>query len=346
VLGFNDKEFLPLSAISRLTEVRVTDPETSLRSATSRKLRSKLTLDGKLNILAADHPARRVTKVGDDPLRMADRHGYLARIVRVLQSDVVDGVMATMDVLEDLLILHHLILEAGGSGLLDNRLLIASLNRGGLAGASWEMDDPITGPSPATCAALKLDGAKLLLRICDKEAMSLNTMLYCARAITEMNALGLPTFLEPLPVVKDDNNYKVLKTAEALAKIVGVAAGLGDSSRQLWLKLPYCENFEVVAAATTLPILLLGGESVGDARPLLREIAAGLSAGSNVRGALVGRNVLYPGPEDPLVVAQAAGEIIHNNWSVERALDAQELAPGADMNEMAGYFHRATSRAV
>ena len=333
--GFLDKEFLPASVLAKITEVRVTDTRCAARSANSRQRRSSLTLDGKLNILAADHPARRVTKVGDDSLRMADRHGYLARIVRVLQSDVVDGVMATMDVLEDLLILHHLILEAGGPGLLDNRLLIASLNRGGLAGASWEMDDPVTGPSPATCAALKLDGAKLLLRICDEETASLDTMLYCSEAISEMNALGLPTFLEPLPVVKDKNNYKVVKTAEALARIVGVASALGDSSRDLWLKLPYCENYEVVAGATTLPILLLGGESVGDATPLLREIAAGLAAGSNVRGALVGRNVLYPGQEDPLVVAQAAGLIIHQNSTVEEALDAQESWRGRDMSGMA-----------
>ncbi len=338
--AFLDGEFLPATALDKITEVRLADPECTMRVAMTRKRRSTPSPDGRLNILAADHPARRVTKVGDDPLRMADRHGYLARIVRVLQSDVVDGVMATMDVIEDLLILHHLILEAGGAALLDNRLLIGSLNRGGLAGVTWEMDDPITGASPATCAALGLDGAKLLLRICDEETGSLNTMLYCARAITEMNALGLPIFLEPLPVVRSDGGYRVVKTAEALAKIVGVASALGDSSRHLWLKLPYCENYEVVARATTLPILLLGGESVGDATPLLREIAAGLAAGSNVRGALVGRNVLYPGAEDPLVVAHAAGSIIHHQWTVERALDAQESWRGRDMNEMAGFFNR------
>ncbi len=336
--AFVDDEFLPASALAKITGVRLADPEVSVRAAKMRKRRSTLTPDGRLNILAADHPARRVTKVGDDPLRMANRHGYFARIVRVLQSDVVDGVMATMDVLEDLLILHHLILEAGGPAFLDNRLLIASLNRGGLAGASWEMNDPVTGPSPAICAARGLDGAKLLLRICDEEASSLHTMLYCARAITEMNALGLPTFLEPLPVVKNNDSYRVVKTAEALAKIVGVASALGDSSRYLWLKLPYCENYEVVAKATTLPILLLGGESVGDATPLLREIAAGLSAGSNVRGALVGRNVLYPGAEDPLAVAQATGLIIHDNWTVERALGDHGSRPVRDVNEIASYF--------
>lgn len=341
---FLEREFLPPSVLEKISELRVTDPECSSRAAMKRKRRKNLSLDGKLNILAADHPARRVTKVGDDQIRMADRHGYLARVVRVLQSDVVDGVMATMDILEDLLIIHHLVLEAGGPALLDNRLLIASLNRGGLAGVSWEIDDPVTGASPATCAALKLDGAKLLLRICDDDIKSLETMLYCSTTITEMNDLGLPTFLEPLPVVKEDNGYKVMKTAAALARIVGVASALGDSSRHLWLKLPYCENYQVVAGATTLPILLLGGESVGDATPLLREISAGLAAGSNVRGALVGRNVLYPGNEDPFVIAQAAGSIIHDNMTVEQALHAQEQAP--DMNRLASYFQVVTSQAM
>lgn len=333
--SFDEKEFLPVSALAKITQLRMDDPGYAARIAKSRKRRETLSSDGRLNILAADHPARRVTKVGDDALRMADRHSYLARIVRVLQCDAVDGVMASMDILEDLLVLHALLVEAGGPPLLDNRLLIASLNRGGLAGASWEMDDPITGPSAHTCAEMKLDGAKLLLRICDDEPGSLKTLLDCARAITEMNALRLPTFLEPLPVVKSNGGYRVVKTSEALAKIVGVASALGDSSCYLWLKLPYCDNYEVVARATTLPILLLGGESVGDATPLLREIEAGLNSGSNVRGALVGRNVLYPGPEDPFVVAQATGSIIHQRWTVERTVVAQDSWRGRDLGVIA-----------
>jgi Cgl0159-like len=335
VQAFDEKQFLPVSALAKITRIRMDDPGHAARIAKSRRRRKTLSSDGSLNILAADHPARRVTKVGDDALRMADRHSYLARIVRVLQCDKVDGVMASMDILEDLLVLHSLFAEAGGPALLDNRLLIASLNRGGLAGASWEMDDRITGPSANACAEMKLDGAKLLLRLCDEEPESLRTLMYCAQAITEMNAVGLPTFLEPLPVVKSNSGYRVLKTPEALAKIVGVASALGDSSSYLWLKLPYCDNYEVVARATTLPILLLGGESVGDATPLLREIEAGLNSGSNVRGALVGRNVLYPGPEDPFVVAQATGSIIHQRWTVDRTVAAQESWRGRDFSLIA-----------
>ena len=65
-------------------------------------------------------------------------------------------------------------------------------------------------------------------------------------------------------MTKTEKGYVVVKTAEALARLAGVASALGDSSRYLWLKLPYCEGYETVARATTLPILLLGGESAGD----------------------------------------------------------------------------------
>jgi DhnA family fructose-bisphosphate aldolase class Ia len=306
--------------LAQLTDIRVHDPDCALRVAKTRERRVPMTRDGKLNILAADHPARRVTTVGGNSLGMADRHDYLNRIVRVLMSSSVDGVMATMDVIEDLLILHDLL---GHDGFLKDKLLIASLNRGGLAGSSWEMNDPMTGASPKTCATWELDGAKILMRLCDDEPDSPKTMIATASAINHTNALHIPMFLEPLPVVKTDKGYKVVKTAEALAKIVGVASALGDSSRYLWLKLPYCENYEIVACATTLPILLLGGESAGDPSAFLREVAAGMAAGANVRGALVGRNVLYPGDDDPLAVAEAVGGIVHQGWTVEKAMQSK-----------------------
>src|SRR5271169_735697 len=314
---FTSHEFLPDAAILRLTDRRVSDPEFALQVAATRNRRDTLAPDGKLNILAADHPARRVTKVGDDALAMSDRRDYLARTLRVLMSDKVDGLMATMDILEDLLAIDGLVREAGGKALLDEKLLIASLNRGGLAGSSWELDDPITGPSPATCQAWRFDGVKILLRIADDEPASLKTMLASAQAITECNAFHLPVFLEPLPVTRTDKGYTVVKTREALARIAGVASALGDSSRYLWLKLPYCDGYETVARATTLPILLLGGESAGSPAPFLAQLASALAAGSNVRGALVGRNILYPGDEDPLAVATAVGGIVHEGWSLE-----------------------------
>jgi len=319
---FSSQEFLTDAVLARITEIRVNDPEYARRSAQARTRRERLAPTGKLNILAADHPARRVTKVGDNPIGMADRRDYLARVLRVLSAEGTDGLMGTMDVLEDLFILDASLREAGQASMLDGKLLIGSLNRGGLAGAAWELDDAITGPTPATCAAWRLDGAKMLLRIADGDAGSLNTIMAASKAITECNALRLPMFLEPLPVTKAACGWSVQKEHDALARIAGVASALGDSSRNLWLKLPYCAGFETVARSTTLPILILGGESAGNPVPFLNELAAALRAGSNVRGALVGRNVLYPGAEDPLVMANAVAAIVHHGWAVEQALEA------------------------
>jgi len=331
-LTFNPRDFLPAEILARLTDIRVTDPERSLRAAKERKRREGLTKNGKLNILAADHPARRVTRVGDDPLRMADRREYMARILRVMMCDGVDGLLATMDILEDLLLLHDLMRESGGPAFLDDKVLIVSFNRGGLLGSSWEIDDPASGPTAASCVEWGLDGAKILLRLCDAEKDSLKTLLATVQAITELNAVGLPIFLESLPVARVEGGYKIIKKADELARTAGAAAALGDSARYLWLKLPYCENYEMVARATTLPILLLGGEPVGDATPFFRELAAGLNAGPNVRGALVGRNILFPGDDDPLAAIEAVAGIIHKGWAVEQALDEQGAHRGRDMN--------------
>lgn len=340
---FSSENFLPTGVLQRITELRVTDPEAPRRSAKARTRRERVTRNGRLNILAADHPARRVTKVGDNPIAMADRQDYLARIVRILSAEAVDGLMATMDILEDLFILESCVREAGGASLLDRKVLIGSLNRGGIAGASWELDDPITGPTPATCAAWRLDGAKMLLRIAEGEPGSLKTMLAAAGAITECNALGVPMFLEPLPVAKNGAGWAVQKDCEALARIAGVASALGDSSRYLWLKLPYCAGYETVARSTTLPILLLGGEAAGNPAAFLHELASGLDAGANVRGALVGRNVLYPGDDDPLAMACAVGGIIHQGWSVDQALESFAANRGRDLDRVSRHFERAAS---
>ncbi len=335
---FSSREYLTDALVARITETRVNDPECAWRASQARTLRTPLAPAGRLSILAADHPARGVTKVGANPIAMADRRDYLARIVRVLSAEGIDGLMATMDVIEDLLIVESLLRERGGAALLDGKLLIGSLNRGGLAGSAWELHDPLTGPSPATCKAWRLDGAKVLLRIGTSDAGSLDTLLMSAQAINACNALGLPMFLEPLPVLKGDSGWVVQKDAAALARVAGIASALGDSSRRLWLKLPYCAGYEVVARATTLPILLLGGESAGDPTPFLQELESAMRAGANVRGALVGRNVLYPGDEDPLAMGTAVAGIVHQGWSVARALEAMATVRGRGLDGIARYF--------
>lgn len=332
---FSSSEFLSRAVLDRITDARIADPDLPFRAAQARVRRETTAPNGRLNLLAADHPARNVTRVQQDELAMADRRDYLARILRVLSCELVDGIMAGMDILEDLLSIDAFLHDAGSPTFLDHRLLIASLNRGGLAESVWELDDPVTGPTPAACAAWRLDGAKLLLRVDYTDPASLRTITYCTRAIREINAVGLPTFLEPQPVTRSPRGYSVTRSPEALAKMVGIASAIGDTSRRLWLKLPVCRNFATVAHATTLPILLLGGESSGNASAFLTGISTAMQAANNVRGLLVGRNVLYPGTDDPAAIAGAAGHIVHHASSPEQALAEEASRSSCGLDRLA-----------
>ena len=100
---FEPRAFLPPSFVDQVTELRVSNPDAVRDHARGRQRRAVLAPRGKLVLLAADHPARLVTAALGDPLAMADRHSYLARILRVVASDFVDGLMGTPDVIEEVL---------------------------------------------------------------------------------------------------------------------------------------------------------------------------------------------------------------------------------------------------
>jgi len=321
----------------KITDIRVNRPTIVQAEALARKKRTSITKDGKLAILACDHPARRVTSVGSDTFKMANRLQYLGRVLRVMAASSFDGVMGTTDMIEDLFIVNYLVRQGGGPSFLDDKVILGCMNRGGLAGTVWEMDDRFTSFTAESIARLGLDGAKIMFRLEPDNADSLATIEACAKAVSEMNAYGLPTFIEPLPQKYADGKYKTLKDANELARIAGVASALGDSSMNIWLKLPYAPNYEIVAASTTLPILMLGGEALGEPTPVLREFAEGMKAGGNVRGALVGRNILFPGDDDPMAVAMAAQRIVHDGLSAEEAVEYLMEVRGQNMDAISKY---------
>ena len=88
----------------------------------------------------------------------------------------VDGVLGTADVLEDLLLL----------GALDGKIVIGSMNRGGLAETVFELDDRFTGYDAASIAAMGFDGGKMLLRIDPDDPATAATMQACARAVSDL----------------------------------------------------------------------------------------------------------------------------------------------------------------
>src|SRR3972149_1276822 len=264
---FRPEAFFPRALFARTREPRVTRPEVIEGEAAARRRRERLTTDGRLTILAADHPARMVLGVGDDPAAMGHRWGLLARILRGLHTEELDGVMATPDIVEELLIVNRLDKELGGPGFLDHKVLLGCMNRGGLAGAGFELDDRMTGYTPERIAALRLDGAKMMFRLDPGDPASLWTIEYCVRAIDECHGRGIPVFLEALYIERADGKPKAAKHADALIRVVSVATGLGASTALTWLKIPYCEHYERVAQATTCPILMLGGGAGGGGAP-------------------------------------------------------------------------------
>ncbi|MGI6541657.1 MAG: Cgl0159 family (beta/alpha)8-fold protein [Limnochordia bacterium] len=319
---FQTRKFLSEALFDRITEVRMGKPQAIQDAVQARKRRKQLTEDGKLVIVAADHPGRHVTNVGSNPTAMGDRLDYLGRILRTMMGAGVDGLMATPDIIEEVLLVDQLLRERDVPSILDGKLLIGSMNRSGLAGFEYEMDDRMTAMTTEHLLEMGCDGGKMLLRfdVGKFSRYSIATMDYCAKAVSECRKAGLPTFVEPLPVENSGDGYKVIMEADALIKVIGVASALGGSSRDMWIKVPVVPEYHRVVRSTTLPILMLGGASKENPLSTIREFEQGMGEGANVRGVMVGRNVLYSGKDDPLAVVEAIAKLVHEYAAMEDAV--------------------------
>src|ERR671931_2903421 len=169
-------------------EARTRNPDAIAEAAARRVPPASLFNEhGRLMIIAADHPARGALRAGERALAMADRVELLDRLRLALSRPGVNGVLGTPDVLEDLLLL----------GALEGKVVIGSMNRGGLAGTVFEIDDRFTAYDAAAIAAAGLQGGKMLLRIDPDDPSTVATVEACARAVSELAARGLLAMVEP-----------------------------------------------------------------------------------------------------------------------------------------------------
>jgi len=326
---FDPEGTLATEMFEEITEIRVHRPEVIEREAKRRRKRPKLTVHGKLALVAADHPGRGVTNIRDDQLAMGDRYQLIARVRRLLEDPNLDGVLATSDLLEELLILSHLERRQKNDGFLDGRVLVGSMNRGGLSGTAFEMDDTFTGMTAERLAELRCDGGKMLYRLDTQDAASARTIEACAEAINALRQHRLAAFVEALEVRREGKTYHTIQDSAALIRQCGIAAALGESSAHVWLKLPYTEDFARVGRATTLPILLLGGPARESPTETLRDFAVGLGSSPRVRGAVIGRNLLFPLDQDPLPMCRALTAMIHRGASFDEAVELLTEVPVA-----------------
>ncbi|WP_369383634.1 deoxyribose-phosphate aldolase [Streptomyces sp. cg36] len=276
-----------------LARVRTRNPEAVAEAAARRKRRPLVREGERLLIVAADHPARGALGAGGDAFAMADRSVLLERLCLALSRPGVDGVLASADVLEDLLLL----------GALEDRVAMGSMNRGGLAGAAFELDDRFTGHRAQDLERLGFDAGKLLLRVDYEDPGSLNTLHAAARAIDEMAERRLPVFVEPFICHRRDGRLRNDLGAAAVTRSLAIASGLAGTSAYTWLKVPVTEDpadMARVLATTTLPAVLLGGDTGGSARDQEAAYEKWRTALRlpTVQGLVAGRALLYPADGD------------------------------------------------
>jgi hypothetical protein len=277
-----------LRLVERVTEIRATRPR-AIAEALERRRRPLLNENGSMFLVAADHPARGVFKSGADRMAMADRGELLRRLIIALGRPGVDGLLATPDVVEDLALL----------GVLDNKVVFGTMNRGGLGGSCFELDDRFTAYTAEAIAVAGLDGGKMMLRIHDDDPGTLSTLVACAEAISALAARKLPAMVEVFASSDDP---------DALMRGVAIASGLGVTSAYTWLKLPAVTDIQRVLTATTLPTVLLGGDP-GPEAALVDRWATAMAA-PQVRGLVVGRTLLYPPHGDVAAAVDAAASVL------------------------------------
>ena len=279
-----------------IVETRVARPAAIAEASARRRRPSTLLAEhGRMMIIAADHPARGALRVGDRPQAMGDRVDLLDRLQVALSRPGVNGVLGTADVLEDLLLL----------GALDDKVVVGSMNRGGLAGAVFEMDDRFTGYDARSIAAAGFEGGKMLTRIDLDDPTTVATLESCARAVTELAEHRLMAMVEPFLSHRVDGAVKNELTPEAMIRVISITAGLGGTSAYTWLKVPVVPEMERVMAASLLPALILGGEVGADQDVTLASWEKALAL-PTVQGLVIGRSLLYPPGDDVAAAVDAA----------------------------------------
>lgn len=302
---------MPELDLHELREIRARRPEAVAEAANGRARRSLLGEDGRLMLIAADHPARGALGVRGDAAAMANRTDLLRRLTIALERPGVDGVLGTADILEDLLLL----------GALEHKVVIGSMNRGGLQGASFELDDRFTGYDAEGIAAMGFDGGKMLCRIDLEDPGSVATLEASATAITELAGRELMAMVEPFLSTRTGGQVRNDLSTDGVIRSVAISSGLGATSRHTWMKLPVVDGMDRVMTSTTLPTLLLGGDPSGAPERIYAAWEKALAL-PGVRGLVVGRALLYPPDGDVAGAVDVAAGMVHAVRPAEARHDA------------------------
>lgn len=284
-----------MSLIAELSDIRFTRPD-AVADALARRVPAPSTITEPLLVVAADHPARGALAAGGDDLAMASREDLLTRCCTALSRPGVNGFLGTPDMVEDLALL----------GALDGKVVFGSMNRAGVRGSSFEVDDRMTAFDAAGIVDAGLNGGKLLLRIDAQDPATSAMLERVSRAVNELTAARRTVLIEPFISRREGGVLVNDLSPEAVMLSMAVASGLGRTSARTWLKVPCVADMERVMRATSLPCLLLGGEVSNDHDAAVSHWAAALTI-PNVKGLVIGRALLFPRGGD---VAAAVDQLV------------------------------------
>jgi DhnA family fructose-bisphosphate aldolase class Ia len=241
-------------------------------------------------ILAADHRARGV-------ITMERYEDYLSALAKALPS--CDGILATAQPLGDL--------ADGGSLSADQRTYL-SINRTGLAGSAFELDDRLIA-SVSRAATDGWTGIKHMTRIDLSDPLTAPALELLGQVIEESAAAGLEALIEPL-VWRDG---RVAHDTDSVVFAAVVAHDMGAPLIKVAIPqgAPGTERQEAVArvvASVGVPVLFLGGPMGDGGRDrILNEVRDVMAGGAG--GMAMGRTI-YQDP-DPAEMAALVSAIVH-----------------------------------
>lgn len=241
-------------------------------------------------LLAADHRARGV-------LTVEPYDAYLGALRAALPA--CDGILASAQPLGDLV--------ACGAVTSEHRTYL-SINRTGLAGSVFELDDRLVA-SVERAAAAGWTGVKHMTRIDLGDPATAPALELLGRVLEEADSAGIETLVEAL-VWRDG---AMARDADSVVYAAVVAHDLG--APLLKVPVPDAEpgaaRVDAVArvvGSVGVPVLFLGGPRRSKGRDgILGEVSDAMAGGA--AGLAIGRTV-YQDP-DPAAMAGLVADIVH-----------------------------------
>ena len=241
-------------------------------------------------VLAADHRARGIVTV--EPYA-----GYVAALTAALPH--ADGILATAAPLREL---------AASGAIGPGHRAYLSINRTGLAGSSFELDDRLVA-SVGRAARDGWAGVKHMTRIDLSDPVTAGALELLGQVLEESAAAGLEALIEPLMWI----DGSVARDADSIVLAAVIAHDLGAPLLKVPVPdaVPGTERATEVArivASVGVPVLFLGGPRGHATRPeILAQVRDVMDGGG--AGMALGR-AIYEDP-DPASMARAVADIVH-----------------------------------